>query len=91
MTMTEVEKSSRSILERTFYTKLGPTPAFPPSPAETGQVKPGAEAMLAHRAWAFWATWVAATALRSPVDRAIASGGLRGGRTIGDDFGLDGG
>jgi hypothetical protein len=30
MTMTEVEKSSRSILERTFYTKLGPTPAFPP-------------------------------------------------------------
>jgi hypothetical protein len=40
MAMTEVEKSSRSILERTFYTKLGPTPAFPPSPAETGQVKP---------------------------------------------------
>jgi hypothetical protein len=40
MTMTEVEKSSRSILERTFYTKLGPTPAFPPSRTETGQVKP---------------------------------------------------
>jgi hypothetical protein len=40
MAMTEVEKSSRSIMERTFYTKLGPTPAFPPSPAETGQVKP---------------------------------------------------
>lgn len=40
MTMTEVEKSSRSILERTFYAKLGPTPAFPPSPAEPGQVKP---------------------------------------------------
>jgi hypothetical protein len=38
MAMTEVEKSSRSILERTFYTKLGPTPAFPPR--ETGQVKP---------------------------------------------------
>jgi len=40
MAMTEVEKSSRSNMERTFYTKLGPTPAFPPSPAETGQVKP---------------------------------------------------
>ena len=40
MAMTEVEKSSRSIMERTFYTKLGPTPAFPPSPAETGQFKP---------------------------------------------------
>jgi hypothetical protein len=40
MAMTEVEKSSRSIMELTFYTKLGPTPAFPPSPAETGQVKP---------------------------------------------------
>jgi hypothetical protein len=39
MAMTQIEKSSRSILERTFYTKLGPTPAFP-SPAETGQVKP---------------------------------------------------
>ena len=39
MPMTQVEKSSRSIMERTFYTKLGPTPAFP-SPAETGQVKP---------------------------------------------------
>jgi hypothetical protein len=38
--MTEVEKSCRSTMERTFYTKLGPTPAFPPSPAETGQVKP---------------------------------------------------
>jgi hypothetical protein len=38
MAMTEVEKPSRSILERTFYAKLGPTPAFPPSPAETGQV-----------------------------------------------------
>ena len=40
MAITEVEKSSRLIMERTFYTKLGPTPAFPPSPAETGQVKP---------------------------------------------------
>ena len=40
MAMAEVEKSSRSIMERTFYTKLGPMPAFPPSPAETGQVKP---------------------------------------------------
>ena len=40
MAMTEVEKSSHLIMERTFYTKLGPTPAFPPSPAETGQVKP---------------------------------------------------
>jgi hypothetical protein len=40
MAMTEVEKSSRSNMERTFYTKLGPTPAFPPSPTETGQVKP---------------------------------------------------
>ena len=39
MAMTQVEKSSRSMMERTFYTKLGPTPAFP-SPAETGQVKP---------------------------------------------------
>jgi hypothetical protein len=41
--VTEVEKSSRLIMERTFYTKLGPTPAFPPSPAETGQVKPTRE------------------------------------------------
>jgi len=40
MAMTEVEKSSRSIMERTFYTKLGPTPGLPPSPAETGQGKP---------------------------------------------------
>jgi hypothetical protein len=38
MAMTQVEKSSRSMMERTFYTKLGPTPAFP-SPAETGQAK----------------------------------------------------
>ena len=38
--MTEVEKSSHSIMERTFYTKLGPTPAFPPSPAETEKAKP---------------------------------------------------
>jgi hypothetical protein len=37
MAMTQVEKS---IMERTFYIKLGPTPAFPPRPAETGQVKP---------------------------------------------------
>jgi hypothetical protein len=37
--MTQVEKSTRSMMERTFYTKLGPTPAFP-SPAETGQAKP---------------------------------------------------
>jgi hypothetical protein len=40
MAMTEVEKSSHSNMERTFYTKLGPTPAFPPSSAETGKVKP---------------------------------------------------
>ncbi len=39
MAMTEAEESSRLTMERTFYTKLGPTPAFPPSPAETGQVK----------------------------------------------------
>ena len=37
MAMTEVEKS---IMERTFYTKLGPTPAYPPRPPDTGQVKP---------------------------------------------------
>lgn len=39
MAMTEVEESSRLIMERTFYIKLGPTPAFPPSPAETGQAE----------------------------------------------------
>jgi hypothetical protein len=37
MAMTEVEKS---MMERTFYTKLGPTPAYPPRPPDTGQVKP---------------------------------------------------
>jgi hypothetical protein len=36
MAMTEVEESSRLIMERTFYIKLGPTPAFP---AETGQAE----------------------------------------------------
>jgi hypothetical protein len=38
MAMTEVEKKSN--MERTFYTKLGPTPAYPPRPADTGPVKP---------------------------------------------------
>jgi len=42
MAMTEVEKSSRAIAEEAFHVKLGPRPAFPPSPAETGQVKPTA-------------------------------------------------
>ena len=36
------EKSSRAIAEEAFYVKLGPWPAFPESPAETGQVKPAA-------------------------------------------------
>ena len=48
MAMIEFEKSARSIMEQTFYTKLGPTPAFAPrptpafvpSPVETEQVKP---------------------------------------------------
>jgi hypothetical protein len=46
MAMTEAERSSRSMMERTFYTKLGPTPAFPPSPTETEQVKPAQNAGL---------------------------------------------
>jgi hypothetical protein len=33
MVITEVEKSSRSVMERMFYAKLGPTPSFPSSPA----------------------------------------------------------
>jgi hypothetical protein len=40
--MTEVEKPSRS-MERTFYTKLGPVPSLPSSPAETGQIEPDSE------------------------------------------------
>ena len=32
------EKSSRAIAEEAFHVKLGPRPAFPPSPAETGRV-----------------------------------------------------
>jgi hypothetical protein len=32
--MTEVEKSSRSVMEQTFYTKLGPTPDLPSRVAE---------------------------------------------------------
>ena len=39
MAMTQVGELSRLIMERTLYTKLGPTPAYS-SPAETGQVKP---------------------------------------------------
>jgi hypothetical protein len=38
MAITEVEKSSRSMMERAFYAKLGPTPGFPPSP--TAQTEP---------------------------------------------------
>ncbi len=41
MAMTEAEKLSRSVMERTFYAKLGPTPGFPSSPtAQTEQGKP---------------------------------------------------
>jgi hypothetical protein len=41
MAIAEVEKSSRSTMERTFYAKLGPTPGFPSSPAgQTGQGEP---------------------------------------------------
>jgi hypothetical protein len=41
MVMTEGEKSSRSVMERMFYAKLGPTPSFPSSPAApTEQGKP---------------------------------------------------
>jgi hypothetical protein len=40
MAMTEIEKFSRAIAQEAFHVKLGPRPAFPPSPAETGQVKP---------------------------------------------------
>jgi hypothetical protein len=43
--MTEVEKSSRSIVEQAFYTKLGPTPDLPSSPAENGQSKPDSDAV----------------------------------------------
>ena len=50
MTMTGVEKSSRATIERTFYTKLGPTPAFPPSPTETEQIKP-AQGIVATLVW----------------------------------------
>jgi hypothetical protein len=38
--MTEVEKSSHSIMEQAFYTKLGPTPDLPSSPAKNGRIKP---------------------------------------------------
>jgi hypothetical protein len=37
---TEGKKSLRAIAEEAFYVKLGPLPAFPPDPAETGHVKP---------------------------------------------------
>jgi hypothetical protein len=41
MAMTEAEKLSRSVMERTFYAKLGPTPGFPSGPAaQTEQGKP---------------------------------------------------
>lgn len=41
MVMTEVEKSPRSVMERMFYAKLGPTPSFPSSPAaQTEHGKP---------------------------------------------------
>jgi hypothetical protein len=40
MTIKVEEKSSRAIAEEAFHVKLGPWPAFPPSPAETGQGKP---------------------------------------------------
>jgi len=36
------EKSSRKAAEENYRVKLGPWPAFPESPAETGQVKPAA-------------------------------------------------
>ncbi len=36
------EKSSRRAAESDFHVKLGPNPAFPPSPVETGQVTPTA-------------------------------------------------
>jgi hypothetical protein len=32
MAMTEAEMASRSSMEQTFYTKLGPTPAFAAKP-----------------------------------------------------------
>lgn len=37
------DKSSRAMAEEAFYVKLGPRPDVPPSPAETGQVKPMAK------------------------------------------------
>jgi hypothetical protein len=41
MVITEVEKSSRAVMEQMFYAKLGPTPSFPSSPtAQTEQGKP---------------------------------------------------
>jgi len=40
MPIKDEEKSSREIAEEAFHVKLGPRPAFPPSPAETGQGKP---------------------------------------------------
>jgi hypothetical protein len=46
MTQVEVEKSSRAIAEEAFHVKLGPRPAFPPSPAETGQVQPSDKVIL---------------------------------------------
>jgi hypothetical protein len=35
MVMTEAEKASRSSMEQTFYTKLGPTPAFATKPVSS--------------------------------------------------------
>jgi hypothetical protein len=54
MAMTEVEKSSRSIMERTFYTKLGPTPGLPPSRGDRAgqagdEVIPNQAFLPAHR------------------------------------------
>jgi hypothetical protein len=38
----EGKKSLRAIADEAFHVKLGPLPAFPPDPAETGQVTPAA-------------------------------------------------
>jgi hypothetical protein len=46
--MTEVEKSSHSIMEQAFYTKLGPTPDLSSSPAENGQSKLDSDAVRRH-------------------------------------------
>jgi hypothetical protein len=38
----EGKKPLRAIADEAFLVKLGPRPAFPPDPVETGQVKPAA-------------------------------------------------